>query len=263
MTAGFFGKLPGNGDFVQRRLPRGFVDPWDRWLQRGVAASRTQMGAGWLDTYLNSPIWRFVLAAGPCGTQGWMGVLMPSVDKVGRYFPMTLAVPLAEGHGPAQGAWLGDAWFAQAETAALVALDRDVDLEKFDAAVAGLGEPLAPEGAAAYSPETPDAGPARAVCVTTPSADRLDMLFPNLLDALLGERFQGYSVWWTAGSQTIPPSMLACAAFPPPEGYAALLDGQYERWGWRAPAVETSGAASGGAPGDDPGPGADGAVETA
>jgi type VI secretion system protein ImpM len=84
MTTGFFGKLPGNGDFVHRRLPRSFVDPWDRWIQRGVAASRTQMGETWLDTYLKSPMWRFVLAPGPCGTQGWMGVLMPSVDRVGR-----------------------------------------------------------------------------------------------------------------------------------------------------------------------------------
>jgi len=235
VSAGFFGKLPGNGDFVQRRLPRSFVDPWDRWVQRGVAASRTQLGEGWLDTYLKSPMWRFVLAPGPCGDQGWMGVLMPSVDRVGRYFPLTLAVPLAREHAPAQTAWIADSWFTEAESVALVALDRDVDLEKFDQAVAGLGEPLAPRGGVSSALVADGDEGSQAVCVSTASADHLDMLFPNLLDALLGQRFAGYSIWWTAGSESIAPAMLACAGFPPAHGYAALLDGAYTQWGWRAP----------------------------
>ena len=38
--AGFFGKLPGTGDFVQRRLPASFVDVWDRRFEQAVSASR-------------------------------------------------------------------------------------------------------------------------------------------------------------------------------------------------------------------------------
>ena len=33
-TPGFYGKTPRHGDFIKRRLPRSFVDPWDDWLQR-------------------------------------------------------------------------------------------------------------------------------------------------------------------------------------------------------------------------------------
>jgi len=57
---GFFGKIPSLGDFVTRDLPREFLDAWDDWLQRSVAESKTALGDAWLNTYLNSPIWRFV-----------------------------------------------------------------------------------------------------------------------------------------------------------------------------------------------------------
>ena len=92
--AGFFGKLPKHGDFLSRRLPRAFTDPWDRWLQNAIADSREQMAEDWLNIYLTSPIWRFALSPGLCGDNAWAGVLMPSVDRVGRYFPLTLAAPL-------------------------------------------------------------------------------------------------------------------------------------------------------------------------
>ncbi len=51
----------------------------------------------WLDLYLTSPAWRFVCAGGACGPRPAIGLMVPSVDRVGRYFPLTLvAHPLAE-----------------------------------------------------------------------------------------------------------------------------------------------------------------------
>ena len=97
--AGFYGKLPARGDFVSRRLPRSFVEPWDAWLQQGFASSRDHLGDGWLEAYLTSPIWRFVLAPGVCGPAGVAGVVMPSVDSVGRYFPLTIAQPTERATG--------------------------------------------------------------------------------------------------------------------------------------------------------------------
>ena len=89
MTA-FYGKLPARGDFLTRSLSREFINRWDDWLQSGMNASRQALGEAWLDTYLTSPLWRFVLPAGICGNTAFAGVLMPSMDKVGRYFPMTV-----------------------------------------------------------------------------------------------------------------------------------------------------------------------------
>ena len=95
--AGFYGKLPALGDFVGRRLGRDFVTPWDDWLQLSMAASRNQLGDAWLDTYLTSPLWRFVLSAGVCGEEARAGVLMPSVDRVGRNVPLALVTTLPAG----------------------------------------------------------------------------------------------------------------------------------------------------------------------
>jgi type VI secretion system protein ImpM len=88
---GFHGKIPARGDFVQAGLPRAFTDPWDGWMQRMVAASRTVLGEGWLPAWLEAAVWRFVLSSGICGPGAVIGLWMPSVDRVGRYFPLTLA----------------------------------------------------------------------------------------------------------------------------------------------------------------------------
>ena len=132
-AAGFFGKVPSHGDFVARRLPAAFTGPWDAWLQAGLADSRARLGAAWLPTYLNSPIWRFALAAGVCGAQAWGGVMMPSVDRVGRYFPFTIACATAGVATTVPGPW-----YAAIEELALSALGADFALPQFDAALCVL-----------------------------------------------------------------------------------------------------------------------------
>lgn len=64
---GFYGKLASRGDFVSRALPQSFVGPWDSWLAAGLLASQQRLGGDWLNVYLVSPLWRFVLAPGVCG----------------------------------------------------------------------------------------------------------------------------------------------------------------------------------------------------
>ena len=68
--AGYYGKVRTHGDFVTRHLPRAFADPWDEWLREGIATSREQLGAYWLDIYITSPIWRFALSPGICADNG-------------------------------------------------------------------------------------------------------------------------------------------------------------------------------------------------
>ena len=45
---GWYGKLSMLGDFAQRRLPEHAVQRCDTWLSQAMAASREQLGAGWL-----------------------------------------------------------------------------------------------------------------------------------------------------------------------------------------------------------------------
>lgn len=43
-----------------------------------------------MNHYLTSPVWRFAIAPGVLGPEGLGGVMMPSVDRVGRYFPLII-----------------------------------------------------------------------------------------------------------------------------------------------------------------------------
>lgn len=137
---GFYGKLPSEGDFITRRLPWEFTSTWDDWLQQGLQASREALGARWLECYLSAPIWRFQLAPGVCGPAGWRGLFFASVDRVGRYFPLTLA--FADGAPTALAALSGEpeAWLA-IEDAALAGLAPALPVADFDRMMETLALP--------------------------------------------------------------------------------------------------------------------------
>jgi type VI secretion system protein ImpM len=119
---GFYGKLPSRGDFVRVGLPRDFTDPWDAWLQSVMAGSRSLMGEAWLPAYLEAPVWRFALPPGMCGTNAALGVMLPSVDRAGRYFPLTFAMLQPR----CIDTKAGEAWLDTCEDAGRAALERDV-----------------------------------------------------------------------------------------------------------------------------------------
>jgi type VI secretion system protein ImpM len=122
---GFHGKIPGRGDFVQAGLPRAFTDPWDGWIQHMVAASRAILGEAWVSAWLEAAVWRFVLSSGICGPGAVIGLWMPSVDRVGRYFPLTLAA--VAGNGDICGLLRqGGGFLAAAEHAGREALENDL-----------------------------------------------------------------------------------------------------------------------------------------
>ena len=117
MSLGFFGKLPVRGDFVGAGLPRGFTDPWDAWWRQGIARTR-EAAADWVAAWLEAPVWRFRLPRGACGADPVVGLWMPSVDRVGRYFPLTIAAVGA--------ATVDEAFLDTAEAAGLAALADDM-----------------------------------------------------------------------------------------------------------------------------------------
>ena len=137
---GFYGKLPSEGDFVTRRLPWEFTSVWDDWLQRGMQASREALGQRWLELYLAAPIWRFQVAPGVCGPVGWRGLFFASVDRVGRYFPLTLAFLDSSATALASLSGEDAAWMA-VEDAALAGLSPTLPIADFDRAMEALALP--------------------------------------------------------------------------------------------------------------------------
>ncbi len=230
MLAGFFGKLVSHGDFVSRRLPDDFMQVWDSWLQHGLHASREELGAAWLETYLTSPVWRFALNAGVAGETAWAGVLMPSVDRVGRHFPLTLA---AGSIGQAAMLnWLEDekTWFDELENLALSSLESDFLLDDFDAAlqkITGLSV-----GAASNHLEAGDQS-GWCFAINDIAGISANTVAKEIAQALLG----GYSLWWTDGSPHVSPSVLICRGLPSAKQFTAMLGGNWSQSGWQTPAI--------------------------
>ncbi|MDD2728817.1 type VI secretion system-associated protein TagF [Malikia sp.] len=205
---GWYGKLPQLGDFARRRLPSEFIGPWDDWLQQGLQSSRAALGEAWLEHYLGAPVWRFVLLPGVIEPDAWAGVLMPSVDRVGRYFPLTLCTSLKE-DAPLGPSLTGlDSWLAGLETCALLALDAERGLDRMEVALQEL--PACP---GAVDPDP--AGPNR------PAAGFLDGLGARILPRALA----GNGFWWQCDLDG------GCIGFvqpglPSPSRFAEMLSGR-------------------------------------
>lgn len=209
---GFYGKIASRGDFVSRDLPQTFIQPWDTWLAAGMLASQQQLGSAWLDAYLVSPLWRFALASGVCGPQAVAGVLMPSIDRVGRYFPLTLAVILEDDQGLASLVGGADQWFEQAEQALLDTLEPDATFDAFETGLRRLGRP-AP---VLRGPTSEFAG-----------LQRFDATTPEARLAAMAElACAGASLWWGKGSHSIAPGLLRCQGLPATAEFGRFLLGQ-------------------------------------
>ncbi len=210
-TPGFYGKLASRGDFVSRGLPQSFIGPWDSWLAAGLLASQS-LGDRWLNAYLVSPLWRFMVAPGVCGPQAVVGVVMPSIDRVGRYFPLTVAVLLDHDADPASVVGGSDAWFEQVEQLMLSTLSVEASFEAFGAGLEPLGSP-------AYLRRTPSSRFA--------GLHRFDATAPQArMTALAEQACEGASVWWGQGSERISPGLLWCQGLPAAADFAQFLLGQ-------------------------------------
>jgi type VI secretion system protein ImpM len=141
-AAGWYGKLPARGDFVQRRLPPGFVEQWDAWLQRGL--QHRPAASDEADAAL-APVRRFWLAPGVIDAAGWGGLLMASSDRAGRRFPLTVAQPMAT----LALALAARRWFASMVAAMRFTLDRAHTLDDFEECLSALPPPPAQTAARA------------------------------------------------------------------------------------------------------------------
>jgi len=142
---GWTGKLPSSGDFLSRRVDPAFAAPWEQWLLAMLAGSRERLRERWQESFLSAPAWRFVLAPGVVSPEAWCGVMVPSVDSVGRYYPLTLVGGLpATPFDPEQGLKALGSWFAMVEMLATEALSPSIDIGAFDDSIAALPLPNFP-----------------------------------------------------------------------------------------------------------------------
>ena len=238
---GFYGKLPTHGDFLRRRVSDAFVEPWDAWLQSCIAASRDALEDRWLDVYLTSPAWRFVCAAGACGANPVAGIIVPSVDRVGRYFPLTVVVELQPSVSLVSLPHEAREFFDNAERLILDALSaQQPDFDAFDASVGRLTDylPLRPPRQEVILEPAPraglDGGADARWQFPIGSASRVSVALQQLLEHKLAQAYQPLVLWWTEGSSLVEPSCVIQQGLPAPESFASLLDGSWSDRQWRS-----------------------------
>lgn len=228
---GVYGKLPHYGDFVHRNLPATFINTWDEWLQQFVAGSQEKMGENWLDIYLTSPIWRFVLSAGMIDENHWAGIVLPSVDQVGRYYPFSIAIPLSSEINPLEFISVNSRWFEEIEQLALCALDGQLTLEEL-ITQSDHQKKILPM---AYK-KTGQQVMANDQQINLQFSEELPSnAYAHLLDSLLTRNMSCYSVWSTIGSENIAPCVVTTRGFPSANQIPAMMDGNWSHWGWPQP----------------------------
>ena len=223
MTAGLFGKLPAKRDFVAANAPRRFLEVWEPWLQAGVATSKQMLGANWTDAYNRAPIWRYWLGADFCG-EPTIGVFMPSVDGVGRSFPLAVFAGDGEWSLPPPELEPNDAWCEAAEAILLDALDPAATLEAIADRVASMPAPALqpPSSELAGFQELPEGG-----VVVRDIDHKVSLAF--LAARRFGHRraFASQSFWWTIGGEGFPPLALSYVGLPPSTRFVDLLTGVF------------------------------------
>ena len=228
---GLFGKLPAHGDFVQRNLSSGFINSWDEWLQHFIAGTQEQLGENWLNIYLTSPIWRFVFSSGVIDENIWAGVMMPSVDRVGRYYPFSVIKKLPDNINPFEFIQLQSSWYQDIETLALDALDGAILVDDLMAELDN--KPLTIESCYSKTGFNHDA-----------DGFQFDMEFEEqspssvyalLLDTVMTNSLQSYSVWHTSGSEHIKPCLFSSQGLPEVQKMPAMLNGDWQNCGWHKP----------------------------
>jgi type VI secretion system protein ImpM len=210
---GFFGKVPARGDFLVRRTPAGFQTAWETWLSTLVVAARSGLGPAWPHAWLTAPLWHFRLGrdiVGPCGAAG---VLLASVDRVGRFFPLSII-----GAAAPRSDLRADDWARTAEALALAALEDDFDPDRLDAVLRELGPPPEVTGTqqmdGVWRLPIADDWPARPLDALAESA----WLPPG----------SGQSAWWCRGSDRMVAVHIRSAGLPHERLATAMVTGRFD-----------------------------------
>jgi type VI secretion system protein ImpM len=224
MQCGLYGKLPAKRDFIAIGAPREFLNAWEPWLQGAVSASRDKLGEEWQEAFLTAPIWRFWLGADICGSTV-IGAFMPSLDGVGRYFPLTLFARADDNAAippPELGAQ--DDWFNAVEAFLMSTLDQNADFETTTSSLGALAAPFQefrnplPEDMIVEGDGT----------VGLPAGERgFADIFAAMRQVDYARVYAASTFWWTIGGEGFAPVALCGKRMPDPFLFAAMLTGKF------------------------------------
>lgn len=198
-AAGWYGKLPSLGDFVGRRMPHALESEWDSWVRAGMDELRSVSPETWPEVFVSAPVWFFAAAARVTGSAVLMGALAPSMDRVGRYYPLTILAA-----APDVGCALADdarlrTFFAGARAAIVEARRLAWSAEELDERVSYLTPPFERRRADVRKPSLIDdilSDLSEASYAQQPAEDKVELPRGEWRDYLLGQ--DDRSLWWVS-----------------------------------------------------------------
>jgi type VI secretion system protein ImpM len=215
---GWFGKLSCLGDFAHRRLSPQWVRGCDDWLSRCMQHTQAQRGNAWLPAYLAAPVWRFVWGPQVADAQWWFGLLMPSCDSVGRYFPLVVAQPRLQPPDDRFGFAHLELWWQHLAQAALATLHDGATVEAFEVALAEA--PPWPGAPSAALKAQHASGVHR---WQVPVGAAVGDLAHTLAADALRERLQGQTLWWPWRPDDRPDPCTLVQGLPSPTLFNEML----------------------------------------
>jgi type VI secretion system protein ImpM len=159
--------------------------------------------------------------------------MQPSIDRVGRLFPLTVSAELPGDLDVLETIAAAQGWYRALERDAAAAFDPAVSLESIAARLCDL---RFPEDALTFTDSADDTLPIveRSVSALRLSRGGIDD-FVALRAALLEERVivgHSHCVWMNSMSSEMQCSLLVTKTLPEPEQFCAFLDGRWEIHGW-------------------------------
>ena len=217
MGFGLFGKLPLKRDFIAHGIRQDVLGPLETWLQTAVAASRSELGREWEELYLVAPIWRVWIGSGVLGAN-CAGALMPSVDGIGRFFPLLALYVCDDGETmPPPPYAPQEKWFAAVEERLLSVLEEGASTP-VDAILTGLPSPALDKPSTA-GPAGFKGGPVW--------RGQVDVDTPSFLAAIFEDDYRQVardrSYWWVPGTGERGPVLHARNGLPDPYFHTRML----------------------------------------
>jgi type VI secretion system protein ImpM len=188
---------------------------------------------------LTGPVWRFVLSSGVCGDGAYAGILVPSVDRVGRYFPLTVIAQLQKDDCPLAIACGSHGLFEAAESLVIDALEApSLDFDTFDEQIALLRERLDADSATESSrvlrllQQSEFAADSPRWQLPLTSVEALQCAVNAFAYREAARAMQPLALWWTQGSSALTASWLFTRGLPDARASVAMLTGDWYGTDW-------------------------------
>lgn len=207
---GIYGKLPAHGDFINVNVGAALSAELYEWCNNVIFESREKMGdVPWLKSYLVSPVWRFCLPVPEQEGKVIAGVMLPSVDAAGRYFPLFLLFGLDGDRVQTQWLFKEATPLLQAlEQSGMAALQQQLNLNDLKQLVQQKTSDLA-LGCELALPN---------------STELVQRRLPLLLELMINDA--GGSLWWSAMAlKEMDKPFCSFSGLPDPQDYEALITG--------------------------------------